>query len=223
VPVSGDVSSTLTVTVTAFNANGNAAAVSAPTAPVTAAGAAVVWDPVRSKPELTLSNNNLTATSTLAGSVYQVALGNDGKTGGKWHIEYLPAGVLNVGTGFGFSNNGISLTDWIGRASLSLGLYNISGAGQVYVNSGATAVPNPPIVGSQVVFELDLDATPPVTRVAIGAGSYSSPIDISTLKAGGLIFPAWNGYDTGNIVTLKARASDFVRTPTAGYAPWDGG
>jgi hypothetical protein len=202
----------------------NAPSFGAPTVQVV--NVPVTWNPNDKSASMTLSNGNLTVTSSASSD--RGVRGTAPLVSGKYYFEYTvtTAGGGNSGVGVcAPGGNYVAVTDR--RPSSSMGSDGklaamIYRSGSVYVNGTQVgSVSN--INGQRVDVALDLDNKKIAFRVANGnwnGNAANNPatgaFDISAICALGL-FPVMTSGASGDVVTANFGASAFSGSVPAGY------
>jgi hypothetical protein len=179
------------------------------------------WSGTDKDASISRTNAGRTAVASLFNT--QAAIrGTQGRSAGKVHIEFVINHIDTMtNASVGLANSSEALNDYLGRpGSKSFGLYHATAQGLVLViNDGTVAV-----VGSRPfdwdVIALEVDFTAGICRAAVNNDAWSADQDISAIIANAPLFPAFQGYRTGDAVTLRTRASDFSRAVSAGFSEW---
>lgn len=182
-----------------------------------AGGQRTTWNPSDKAASISLSNGNLTATKA-SGATDALVRATVGKTSGKWHFEITVGTTGNTDRpGVGIANSTQSLTAYLGSSANSICLF---ASGDVYgsasiISAGATA---PWGAGDVVAVEVDVGAQ--LIYFQVSGGLRTSGISFSFIS--GILFPALDLFDTGDVSTANFGGSAFTITPTSGYVAWNG-
>jgi hypothetical protein len=182
------------------------------------------WNPNDKHPEITLTNNNLTAIMSTVSE--RSVRSTTAKTTGKWYFE-CTAIWRGSGTRFvGIMLSTATLADNIGFDSSGYGLQFVASQWRVWFNNGATAI------GGAVV--LDIPATVGVCVdldnnflyfTQDGANISGDPVALTGGLAitAGTWYAATGGILIGGVATVTTRfgATGFSYTPPAPFSAWD--
>jgi hypothetical protein len=186
---------------------------------------------------LTLSNNNLTATSTVTG--WQSARGTAGHQAGKFYAE-ATINVLAGAVGFGICNAAQLNNKQVGFDTNGMMIYTEVGgqtAGVFYNGGNAESIGTAPVQGDVVGIAIDLNAKlawfyNPKTSQWNGAaltaqnpatGLGGLPLAAIAVPAG-VASPVFLGVSLDaktDAVTINAGATNFVNTAPAGFTKWN--
>jgi hypothetical protein len=169
-------------------------------------GTATTWNPADKAGTVTLSPDNLTATST-NGNVR----GTTSKSSGKFYAEVLVGGTPN-NNGFGVMTASGSITALMTDTATTLALYN-SG----YTNRGTgTGFSSGAVVGMAIDRDAGLawfavNGTWQFGDPAAGTGGKALPTGALFLATGG----------PGDVMTLRTSAATQTYAPPTGFLVWD--
>lgn len=202
--VTGDIGANITCVVTATNPGGSTNATSNSLGPVVAVTS--TWNPSDKATGITLTNGNLTATSSAASENVRSSLS---RSVGQWHVEFTRnAGNFVVGLVTSAANLNVDLRDDTTGVKYSQN-------GQVRVGNSVVATIEAASTGAVVSFEQD------GTNVYIQVGSGGPRRGPYALPGGAAQrFPVFGALDASDQATLNVGASAFTITPTSGFTAW---
>jgi hypothetical protein len=194
------------------------------------------WNPADKNANITLSNGNLTATSS--GASTTAVRSTSSFSSGKVYFEITLSTVqTNIAVGFANSTESLTPSSGIGADNNALGFYAVSPAQAVYLNAsnlsnGTVASSN----GDIVYFAIDFTAqkvwvssavmrgaSTPWNNAAIGSQNPSSStggLSFATMAAGPY-FIIFNDSTGGAVSVLNTGATAFNGTLPTGYSAWD--
>lgn len=195
------------------------------------------FDPAVVPAGITLSNGNLTATSTVAG--WQSARANSGQTVGKFYAE-ATINTLNEAVGFGICNAQQLNSKQIGTDTNGMMIFTEAagaGGGIQYNGGTAQAIGTPPAQGAVLGIAIDLTqklgwfynpATQQwngdvITNQNPATGLGGLPLSAIAVP-GGTATTVYLGASldaSGDAVTINAGATAFVNAVPAGFNPWN--
>ena len=157
---------------------------------------------------VTLSNGNLTATSSSLGNVRSTT----SKSSGSWHFEVTINSTASSYPGMGVANATATLSNYIGVDNNSIGYYPPTAAGDVYQNNAIIASIGQYTSGTVAI---EINATTRQIWFQHTSGSRQGPY---TINATGDLFAFVSLF--GGQATVNFGASAFAITPTSGFAAW---
>ena len=164
------------------------------------------WNPADKNAAITLSNGNLTATSTAA--LNQGIRSTIGKSSGKWYWEVTGAFAGNW-MGVGVADTAAALTNWIGIDGHGT---QLSSSGNTWFNSVAGAGTTF-VSGDVIGVALDMDART--------LSFYKNNVLQATLSSArlptGTLYAAFSSETQVVAATVNFGATPFVYSPPAGY------
>jgi hypothetical protein len=171
--------------------------------PLFGSGSGSAWDPARKAANITLSNNNQTASGTSGGGS---AYGTRGWSTGKRYFEVL-VGAVSGNVFIGLGNASATTAEQLGATANSGGIYYADGT-----NNLANALTNGTsyTTGAVMSVAVDLDAHTVTFRENNVIGGTSN-----TLPAG-----TWYPAITLGDSTVTLRTLDFTYAPPSGFLPW---
>ncbi|MDD5247529.1 MAG: hypothetical protein PHY45_00990 [Rhodocyclaceae bacterium] len=178
------------------------------------------WNTGDVSANVTLSNGNLTATTTSAsqGGVRSAC----GKRTGQVYVEFTCTTFSGSSTAVGLNGPTLALTSGWGLWSMA-----VNSAGTIYYNGNSTGLSIGTVTaGAKVCMAADLDNRRAWFRLNGGNWNGSASGD-PTVPSSGTPFDVMAEYlcfgsnASGNAVTLNAGASAFAYTVPTGYAGWD--
>lgn len=181
--------------------------------PAGAAIAATSFSPKYKRPNVTLSNSNLTLTTTATG--YNSACSIDAKTSGRWYFEATVGATFNSGTmeiAVGVVDHTHPMDTYAGQGTNSgqISSTNVSSGGNVSSLPFAT-----PVAGDIISVDYDIDAD--TIRFRKNGGTWSSTYFVTNTQP---MMPF--AYISGNTcsLTLNFGATAFAYTPPSGATGW---
>lgn len=186
---------------------------------------------------ITLSNNNLTATSTKVG--WQSARGKVSHSAGKYYAE-ATINVLDGAVGFGVCNASQLSAAQVGSDTNGMGIFTTAGGGAsgIEFNGGnAQAIGTAPAQGAVLGVAVDLNAKlvwfynpatqqwngDVVSRQNPATGQGGLPLQ-SIAVLNGQPNPVFLGVSldaAGDALTINAGATAFVNPVPSGFNPWN--
>lgn len=162
------------------------------------------WDPLNTASGWTLSNGNLTLTSTSGNFSSRATVG---VSSGKWYAEHVPTGNPAIFTGvIGIGNSSESINAVLGASANSWG-YDSTG---LIIHSGGTTTYGGGYSSGQTIgMALDMDAG----TLTLYVNNVSQGVAVTGLT--GIIYPMIGR--SLHAVTSKFGASAFTYTPPAGF------
>lgn len=192
------------------------------------------FDPIVVPAGITLSNGNLTATSTVAG--WQTTRAIAGQSVGKFYAE-ATINALTDSVGLGFCNASELNSAELGSDTNGIMIFAGATAGIFYNGGVAQNVGSPPIQGQVLGVAIDLVSKlvwfyNPQTQQWNGdvlnnqnpaTGLGGLPITPVALPGGvaGPVYLAASLEGVGDAVTLNAGATPFVNPLPSGFASWN--
>ena len=189
---------------------------------------AVTWNPADKDSDITLSNQDMTASSA---TPFGIVRATSGRTTGKWYFEGQWTGRISA---FGLADGSSPLNNYLLSITYGWGgLGHLTGPLLKIVHDGTLTDAGSFTYVAGHVFQIavDLDADKfwvgydgtwlnggdPVAGTNPGSTTVTSPY------SGGVIYPAWNGWDTDvpTFVNARFQAVSFSYTPPSGFLPWD--
>lgn len=195
------------------------------------------WNGLDKSAGITLSNSNLTASTTVASS--QSVRATTSQSSGQ-RCFAVTADTITAGWAVGLANSGYNLTaagglgtDTNGIGFLPNKVSALQGIfyGNVNLSSGAATSAN----GESTMICVDFGtsrfwATDSAMRTALGSGVWNNTAGCDPTNAGcaksfsGLTcpcFPAYNNLQTGGVATLGTTVATMPFTVPAGFTTWD--
>lgn len=180
------------------------------------------WNPLDKAVSITLSNGNLTATSSSANSGVR---GTTSNSSGKWYFEFTATNVVGNTYRTGLANSGANLTTALGGNSNGVGYQSNTGA----VNIGGLSVGTAAIYTTGNTIGVAVDFTGKLIWFAINGGNWNNSalanpatgtggFSLSSLSSGPY-FIAFYGNVNLNACTMAPAGGSF--TPPIGFTPWD--
>lgn len=183
------------------------------------ASANTTWNPSDKNASVTLSNGNLTATTSSSGSVRSIA----SHSSGKYYCENVITHSAN--SSFGIATSGYSLSGYIGSTANAVGCLT---DGRVFLNNvnvtTLTAVAN----GTTWSLAIDLDNKRAWWRrnagnwndnVSADPATNTLGVDISGLNAG-LYFVIWDGETNTDAAAMNFGATAYAQSVPSGFGNW---
>jgi len=174
---------------------------------------------------ITLTNSNLTATSSSTG--YAGVLGTAVQSSGKYYFEFQNVSFANVSSGVGIANVNVPFTSALGAEAHGIGYQN---SGGVYLNNSrlatiATYSGNVPVIGFAI------DVTNKLLWIRLGASGMwnNSATADPALGTGGIsysainspvIYPATIFHEANPLATLAPNSSAWLGAAPIGFSPW---
>jgi len=179
------------------------------------------WNSLDKTTSITLSNNNLTATST-AGSAWVRSV--TGRSSGKYYYEGTLNNTWNGNSGIGLTTSTSTPTS----GAISTPFTGASGFGGCYVNGVSSGNLGSLVSGNIVGIAADLTASLIWLRVSPsgnwnGSGTANPATGtggISFSALTGVLFPVFAAYASPDAVTANFGASAFSGTIPSGFTAW---
>lgn len=192
------------------------------------------FNPSDKSATITLSNGNLTATSST--SVGQAVRSTTSYSSGKIYFE-VTLGTVTTDIAIGIANSSWTLSDpgQLGSNTQSVGFYAVSPTQAIYYNSsqlstGASASSNGEIVSVAVDFTNKLIWVKTAVMIAASQPwNNSSSANPATGTAGvsfsgiaaGPYFVTFDTLEGGSVATVNFGNTAFNRAAPSGFSPWD--
>ncbi len=182
------------------------------------------WNPLDKSAEITLSNSNLTATSTVAAThgVRSVK----GNSAGKWYLEYVPA-ALGTYCDIGISNSSLVLdTNYVGQTANGWGLFSSGLGGGPYHSAVNLGLTTGYTAGQTVQLALDMDNGKVwwgINNTWLGGGDPAAgTLANYTTGITGTLYATLtaSGSAPASVSTVNFGASAFTYTPPTGFTGW---
>ena len=179
------------------------------------------WNSLDKTTSITLSNNNLTATST-AGSAWVRSV--TGRSSGKYYYEGTLNNTWNGNSGIGLTTSTSTPTS----GAISTPFTGASGFGGCYVNGVSSGNLGSLVSGNIVGIAADLTASLIWLRISPsgnwnGSGTANPATGtggISFSALTGVLFPVFAAYASPDAVTANFGASAFSGTIPLGFTAW---
>jgi hypothetical protein len=182
------------------------------------AATGIYFNPARIGPDVTLANDNKTAT---IGGANDVAEGALGKTSGKYYFEVVIDGLSDtfpiavVGVSDGAQETNVGVGGDAHGVGVSAGYYS---GGQYFQGGGASGSPSAYTTGDVIGVAFDVDAgliwwSKNGVWDGDPAAGTGSPFAADVWAA---VYPAVSG--NGSTTTLRVLASEFRDAPPAGFS-----
>ena len=205
----------------------------APAVQKASAGTQATWDPANTNAGLTLSNGNLTATSTVDGT-NENTIGTVSHSTGKWHFEFQNNTIIHEGDpSFGLTSSLDSAGTYLGQNTAGVGYYGGGSGDGFYLNASPIGPSSADDEGSWCAIDIDIDGKLIWFYSSVTSRYNSSATANPATGTGGIsiaglasftLFPAFSGYNIGDSTTLATTLASFKGTVPSGFSPWsDGG
>ena len=184
----------------------------------------ITWNPDDKNANITLSNGNLTATST--NIAHKAARATESKNSGKWYWEITVDAAVDTKINFiGVGNGSATLASYVGSDANGWSYQgNIVAPGYKYHSAASVAYGNDYVDGDIVGVALDLNAGK-IWWSKNGVWQASGDPVAGTGEAysglTGDIYPMVSLYQNSNAITANFGASTFTYTPPTGFSGLD--
>lgn len=169
----------------------------------------------------TLSGGNLVITCG-APAGWRLARGVLGKSTGKKYFE-ATVSTLVARQIIGLAANTVLTSSYVGDGLTSWGLYSNSGNSAKIYNAGTAALGSAWASGMVIQVAADLDNGKiwfGQNNTWLGSGDPAAGTNPAYTGLSGVLYPAWSGYDAGEIDTFNFGGSSWAYTPPTGFSGW---